>query len=66
MSDSDRIAELEAAISEAVDEARSVCGGDGKGCEPYRTYNWPIERRWRKCGQCPMDTLSGCLEALNR
>lgn len=60
----DRIAALEAAVREDVEDAKAVCGGDGEGCESYRPYFDSAERRHRKCGQCPMDATSASRRAL--
>ena len=57
--------ELMQACKDAIDDAEIVCGGDGEGCEVYREYSWPRERKWRKCGQCPMDGLSCVKTALD-
>lgn len=53
-----------AAVMEDLEDAKNVCGGDGAGCEAYRGRYSTAERCWRKCGQCPMDALSGTIEAL--
>ncbi len=49
---------LLAAVKEDIADAKAVCGGDGKGCEAFRDYYDNDERRYRKCGQCPMEALS--------
>ena len=54
---------LEQAIRDALSDARVVCGGDGNGCEAFRTLYKP-PRVWRKCGTCPMDTIWGVVTAL--
>ena len=45
-------------------EAERQCGGDGEGCAAYRGYYSSPERRWKKCGNCPMDLVADLREPL--
>ena len=48
-----------------LEEAKGVCGGDGLGCPMMRAYfDGQRERRYSKCGQCPMDALYNIRGAL--
>ena len=48
----------------AVADAREICGGDGQGCKEMRPYYQSVQRRWHKCGRCPMDVVSELATAL--
>lgn len=56
-----------AAIKADIAEAKVGCGGDGLGCAAFRGYygEGANERRYSKCGQCPMAALSNIREAVN-
>ncbi len=54
----DVVGRLILAVFADLENAKAVCGGDGKGCKAFRDYYENEERRYRKCGQCPMDALS--------
>ena len=57
---------LREAIEGDIADAKAACGGDGLGCKDFRPYYGDdAERRYRKCGQCPMEALSNCRAALN-
>ncbi len=64
-----KIAALELVVQAAredVADAKYQCGGDGEGCVRMRgRYPKSVERRWRKCGQCPMDAMISIIEALD-
>ena len=57
-------ARLREAIKADVDSAMMQCGGDGQGCETFRQHYGNVEHRRRKCGSCPMDTMSEIIAAL--
>ena len=57
---------LRAAIRLDIEDAQVTCGGDGMGCKAFRPYYGDDqERRYRKCGQCPMEALSNVREAMS-
>ena len=56
---------LREAIQLDIEDAKATCGGDGLGCEAFRPYFDNPERRYRKCGQCPMEALSNIREAMS-
>ena len=60
----DLLDEIAQAIEQDECDAKAACGGDGKGCPTFRDYYDSDERRWRKCGQCPMDALHHSRAAL--
>jgi len=54
-----------AAIKADIADAKATCGRDGLGCTAFRGYYGDNhERRYRKCGQCPMEALAAIREAL--
>ncbi len=55
---------LRSAMREDLEDAKAACGGDGLGCKTFRPYSSSAERRYRLCGQCPMDALSNVRRAL--
>ncbi len=58
------IERLREAIRLDISDAKVTCGSDGKGCKAFRPYYGDnTERRYRKCGQCPMEVLSNVREA---
>lgn len=54
-----------AAINVDIAKARATCGGDGLGCAESFWHCDVNGRRYRKCGQCPMDVLANLREAVN-
>ena len=58
------VATVEAALRD-LEDAKHTCGGDGLGCPASDPYYEHGERRYRKCGHCPMETLSNIREALD-
>ncbi len=54
-----------AAIKADIANAKATCGSDGLGCAGFRGYYGDNhERRYRKCGQCPMEALSNVRGAI--
>lgn len=51
------LSDLLKAVELDLESARAGCGGDGLGCEAFRPYYDSPERRYQKCGRCPMDAL---------
>ncbi len=58
------IERLHDAIRLDIQDAKATCGGDGLGCKAFRPYFDDVERRYRKCGQCPMEALSNVREVM--
>jgi hypothetical protein len=58
----DEIERLNTAIRLDIEDAKATCGGDGLGCTAFRPYYNNPERRYSKCGQCPMGVLSNVRE----
>ena len=57
--------EIFTAMQADISDAEIVCGGDGLGCKAFRGYYGDgHERRYLKCGQCPMEALSNTREVL--
>ncbi len=54
----DVLTRLTIAVFADLENAKAMCGGDGKGCEAFRAYYDSDERRYQKCGQCFMEALS--------
>jgi len=63
--DADENKRLRNAIRLDIEDANVTCGGDGLGCKAFRPYYDNPERRYRKCGQCPMDALSNVREVMS-
>ena len=59
-----KIDRLITAMKLDIADAKVVCGGDGKGCAAFRSYYSNLERRFRKCGQCPMEVTYNIREIL--
>lgn len=55
---------LRQAIENDISDAKSQCGGDGLGCETFRQYYDNVERRYKKCGSCPMNVLANVRAAI--
>lgn len=53
-----RIEVLLLSIEMEYADAKTQCGGDGKGCETYRKYYNLPQRRWHKCASCPMENIA--------
>jgi len=54
-------------VRDDIADAKSICGGDGIGCEAFRGYYGEnVTRRHRKCGHCPMAALASTIEAIEK